>query len=117
MTMGIGSLFKKIFSRLAPEPVTRTPDEQARVDRECHRLILYHFPGCPFCSRVNRGVDRLALDMERRDIRQSDAFAEELANGGGKLQVPCLRIEDDQGDIRWLYESKEINAYLERRFG
>ena len=36
-------------------------------------------------------------------------------NGGGKLQVPCLKIDGDK--IRWMYESKDIiiflNSYLE----
>jgi glutathione S-transferase len=36
----------------------------------------------------------------------------ELIAGGGKGQVPCLRIETDDGNVRWLYESADIIAYL-----
>jgi glutathione S-transferase len=36
----------------------------------------------------------------------------DLIAGGGKDQVPCLRIENDDGDVRWLYESIDIVRYL-----
>jgi glutathione S-transferase len=29
--------------------------------------------------------------------------------------VPCLLIEED-GEARWMYESNDIIAYLEKRF-
>jgi len=37
---------------------------------------------------------------------------EELTKEGGKYKVPCLRIENDTGDIKWLYESNSIISYL-----
>jgi len=36
----------------------------------------------------------------------------DLVAGGGKSQVPCLRIESESGDIQWLYESTDIIQYL-----
>ncbi|MFA4912707.1 MAG: glutathione S-transferase N-terminal domain-containing protein, partial [Burkholderiaceae bacterium] len=39
----------------------------------------------------------------------------ELQQGGGKVKVPCLRI-DEAGQTRWMYESDDIIAFLERRF-
>jgi len=36
--------------------------------------------------------------------------------GGGKLTVPCLKIENDSGEVTWMYESSDIVAYLEGRF-
>ena len=35
--------------------------------------------------------------------------------GGGKRQVPCLRIEATPGEVQWLYESMDIIAYLQRQ--
>ena len=35
----------------------------------------------------------------------------ELLEGGGKGQVPCLRIKS-QGKIEWMYESDAIINYL-----
>jgi len=36
----------------------------------------------------------------------------ELIAGGGKIQVPCLRVENKDGDVRWIYETSEIIRYL-----
>ena len=35
-----------------------------------------------------------------------------LVQGGGKGQVPCLRIEAQPGQVQWLYESDDILAYI-----
>lgn len=35
----------------------------------------------------------------------------DLLQGGGKGQVPCLRIESE-GQVEWMYESDEIINYL-----
>ena len=45
-----------------------------------------------------------------KDARRNKDFADELINGGGKLQVPCLKIGGDK--IRWMYESKDIIIFL-----
>lgn len=37
----------------------------------------------------------------------------ELVQGGGKGQVPCLRIETEQGEVRWMYESDDIIKYIQ----
>jgi len=36
----------------------------------------------------------------------------DLMLGGGKGQVPCMRIESENGAIRWMYESDEILSYV-----
>ena len=38
-----------------------------------------------------------------------------LEQQGGRIKVPCLRIEEN-GQSTWLYESKAIIAYLDQRF-
>jgi glutathione S-transferase len=58
---------------------------------------------------------KLNLPIVKRDASQGSTFREELLQGGGKIQTPCLRIEKD-GAIEWLYESSEIISYLEKRF-
>jgi glutathione S-transferase len=37
-------------------------------------------------------------------------------SGGGNLKVPCLRIENQQGGVEWMYESTAIINYLNSRF-
>ena len=56
-----------------------------------------------------RGKDRLDIELRSTSERQ---HAIDLMNGGGKTQVPCLRIESPEGDVQWMYESDDIIAYL-----
>jgi glutaredoxin len=97
-------------------PLERSADEQARVDGETARLRLYHFEACPFCRKVRRDVRLLGLKLEHHDIKKDPARREELIAGGGKRQVPCLRIAESDGSVRWLYESRDISRYLTERF-
>jgi len=39
----------------------------------------------------------------------------DLINGGGKAQVPCLRIEGESGQVQWMYESADIIRYLKSK--
>jgi glutathione S-transferase len=43
-----------------------------------------------------------------------DILRRELVEGGGRATVPCLRIERD-GEVHWLYESRDIIDYLRRQ--
>lgn len=98
-------------------PLVRGAEEQARVDGETSTLALYHFQACPYCRKVRRDVRLLGIGVEMRDIKREPARREELVAGGGKKQVPCLRIGEADGAVRWLYESREITRYLTERFG
>ena len=54
----------------------------------------------------------MGLTLELRDVDMEAGRRAELVAGGGKSQVPCLRIEDAAGQARWMYESADIIAYL-----
>ncbi|MBV1909072.1 MAG: glutathione S-transferase domain-containing protein, partial [Kangiellaceae bacterium] len=41
---------------------------------------------------------------------------QELIAGAGKLKVPCLKIDEGEGNVQWMFESSDIIRYLERRF-
>jgi glutathione S-transferase len=60
---------------------------------------------------------RLGLEIPLRNIQISSRNRKELLNGGGRKTVPCLRIEDANGNVQWMYESGDIIAYLQRKFG
>lgn len=76
-------------------------------------FILYHHRACPFCVSTRTALSHLAVSVEERDIIRNPAYRAELIQGGGKAQVPCLRINSEHGDD-WLYESDEIVRYLKR---
>lgn len=99
-----------------PTQIERPESEQLRVDAESKDLILYQFRACPFCIKVRRSIHRLALNIDLRNANESDQYQQELLQGGGKVQTPCLRIKDKNG-VNWLYESNDIISYLDQRFG
>lgn len=82
------------------------------------RLALYHFQSCPFCRIVRQHIQQMGLDaIEMRDIQLDRKNRQDLIEGGGKPQVPCLLITDQEGNQQWLYESADINHYLDKNFG
>lgn len=96
--------------------VRRQPEEQAIVDVATQKLALYFYETCWFSGKVRSTIERLALNIELRDIHKDRAHYERLVNEGGRQTVPCLRIEHEDGSAEWMYESADISAYLERRF-
>jgi glutaredoxin len=100
----------------SPTAMVRASEHQSEVDAATKSLALYQFERCPFCVKVRRQVRRLGLNIELRDAQNDPRWRQELIAGGGELQVPCLRIEEN-GAVRWMYESDDINAYLAQRFG
>lgn len=92
---------------------SKSPDRPAPDEK----LALYHSETCWFCARVRQTVHDLKLTLEMRDIDHEVSRRQELFVGGGKVQVPCLRIESPDGAVNWMYESADIAAYLTRKFG
>ena len=100
-----------------PKGVVRSAAAQQAVDTRTRNLALYHFATCPFCLKTRREVRRLSLDIELRDAQHDPVHRAALIAGGGKAQVPCLLITSAEGRQTWMYESGDINAYLDREFG
>lgn len=73
-------------------------------------LILYTKAACPFCQKVMPLIDELGLEVELRDISENDAYRDELATKGGKVQVPYLVDTDKEVAM---YESDDIMDFLE----
>ena len=115
--MALTTLLQRLTACLFPPPIQRSAEQQAEVDRQTRQLSLYQYRSCPYCARVRRAIHQLALTIETRDIHRQRQYQRELVEGGGRYQVPCLRIAHDDGKVEWLYESADIVAYLKRRFG
>lgn len=112
---GLGRLIVLISFITRPKRVVRAPAEQEAVDKRAAHMALYQFYACPFCVRVRREMHRLNLPIETRDAQNDGRYRQELLEQGGKLQTPCLLIEED-GKRIWMYESKEIIEFLKRSF-
>lgn len=109
--------FMLISERLStPKGVARSPEEQARVDHASEKLALYQFRACPFCIKVRKEMARLGVNLETRDAQHNKDHRTALETGGGRIKVPCLLIQNDEGQHEWLYESDAIKAWLQERF-
>lgn len=75
-------------------------------------LSLYHFQACPFCAVTRRAIHHSNVSVALRDILRNPKYRQELIAGGGKPQVPCLKIELTDGTTHWLYESSDIIQYI-----
>ena len=85
------------------KPMERNADAQAEVDVAASKLSLYQFYACPFCVKTRRAIRRLALPIEFRDAQNNAQFRSELEAEGGRIKVPCLRIEDEDEDgVQWM---------------
>ena len=100
----------------SPTGIERPAAEQQRIDARTRNLVLYQFLMCPFCVTVRRAIKRLSLKIETRDALRDPTSRELLLASGGKIQVPCLQITDEQGNVTWMYESEDIIQYLHREF-
>jgi len=111
----LGQLIVFIDFITRPRKLKRTAEAQAAVTQQASNLELYQFHACPFCVKTRRTLHRLNVPVALRDAKNDTQARQELEQQGGKIKVPCLRIEDN-GQSTWLYESKAIIAYLDQRF-
>ncbi|MCG8426345.1 MAG: glutathione S-transferase N-terminal domain-containing protein [Chromatiales bacterium] len=110
------SLWNQIGNMLGGQTPERSPEEQQAITEACQPLSLYYYMACPFCMRVLHTIKHLDLPIEERNIHHSEEHARDLIEGGGMGQVPCLRIDHEDGSTQWMYESGDIVAYLKERF-
>ncbi|MBA1197841.1 glutaredoxin [Pseudomonas sp. BIGb0278] len=116
LRVGLGQLI--VFGDLISRPAKRKRNAaaQAAVEQQAKGLALYQFHACPFCVKTRRNLHRLNVPVALRDAKNDPLHRQALLEGGGRVKVPCLRIEE-AGEVTWMYESKAIIAYLDQRFG
>ncbi|GAA0821738.1 glutathione S-transferase N-terminal domain-containing protein [Colwellia asteriadis] len=109
----IGRLILLLNFIFSPKSPKRPADQQVKIDAATQKLSLYQLPACPFCVKVRRTMKREGLKIELRNISNNEQYRDELIREGGKRTVPCLRIEKDNGEVQWLYESNDVVAHLQ----
>lgn len=111
----LGKIILLLNAVFSPRGVKRPAEAQKSVDDKAKNYALYQFEACPFCVKVRRAMKRQSVSIELRDAKNDPGHREALEQGGGRVKVPCLRIEKD-GETQWLYESSDIVAYIEKEF-
>ena len=108
--LGLLIVFADRMSR--PQKLIRSNQAQEMAQDSVNNLSLYQFYACPFCIKTRRAIHKLNVNIKTHDINKNPAHREQLQSEGGKVKVPCLRIEE-AGKVRWLYESDEIIRFLQ----
>ena len=112
----IGQLIVLIDFLVPVKKISRSEEDRKKATEKAKRLSLYQFHLCPFCVRVRREIRRLNINIDLKDAKNTPTHREALLTGGGKIKVPCLRIEKADQEVEWIYESLEINTYLKKQF-
>ena len=87
------------------------------IARMSEQYELYKQDWCMFCRRVRAFLEDAGIDIPERDTMLDREADRELREGGGRATVPCLKITSADGEVRWLYESRDIMEYLGARAG
>ena len=98
-----------------PKSMKRDTNTQNKINEITKNMSLYQYKACPFCVKVRRKLRKYSLNIELKDVKNNNTNKNDLKTLGGKLKVPCLRIENNKSDIQWLYESKDIINFLENK--
>ncbi|PWB35987.1 glutaredoxin [Pseudomonas sp. SDI] len=115
LRVGLGQLIVFLDWISRPAKLKRDAVAQAHVEQAAKGLSLYQFHACPFCVKTRRTLHKLNVPVTLRDAKHNAQDRQTLLDQGGKIKVPCLRIEED-GKTTWMYESKVIIEYLNKRF-
>ena len=115
LRVGLGQLSSFIDFLTRPGKKQRPVEAQALVNSAAKDLTLYQFHACPFCVKTRRTLRRLNVPVALRDAKNNEQDRQTLLEQGGKIKVPCLRIEEN-GQTTWMYESKVIIDYLNQRY-
>tara|TARA_B110000914_G_scaffold2855_1_gene2479 strand:+ start:181 stop:549 length:369 start_codon:yes stop_codon:yes gene_type:complete len=112
----LGQIILVLDFLTSPKAVVRETAAQQAVDDVTATMSMYQFKTCPFCVKVRRELKRHALHVELRDAKNDAELKAELVREGGCHKVPCLRIENADKSVEWLYESNDIIARLKSQF-
>ena len=77
-------------------------------------LVLYNFEASPYCRKAREALCELDIDHHVRNVAKRSKRRPELVAQGGRMMVPYL-IDPNTSEA--MYESDEIVAYLQRRYG
>lgn len=76
------------------------------------KYSLYYSQYCFYCQKVLMILRKKSHQIKLLDVSDREHHRH-LVAGGGKGQVPCLRIDQDE-QKQWLYESSDILKYIQQ---
>lgn len=113
---GLGRVVIFVDWATRPAVIERSEGHQKAVVEQMKEMSLYQLYACPFCVKTRRELRRLNLPIETKNVQKGSPHRSELEHGGGRIQVPCLKI-NQSGEDAWIYESGDIIQFLNQKFG
>lgn len=103
-------MFASLFSYYQETRASSLPSET--VVNEKPELLLYYLPWCPYCQQVFDYLNKIHKTVPSESLQKNPQAREDLKKIGGKMQVPCLVINDyalyeSTLIIKWLSENKQ----------
>jgi glutaredoxin 3 len=95
---------------LSTNPILPTNHPQTDLissRQEKPALTLYYTSYCPYSRKVLGYLKQVNKQLPMKDLASDPSAKEELKKVGGKMQVPCLVIDNQA-----IYESGEIIQWL-----
>jgi glutathione S-transferase len=77
-------------------------------------LEVYVLPGCPYCKKVTRVLDRMELPYETTQVPRAHGKRGEVEELSGQTNVPVL--VDPNTDVHGMPESSDIVDYLRETY-
>ena len=107
----LGRIIISLDIIFSPTAMIRDNVDQTKINKITNSYQLYQYHACPFCVKVRRFFKRETLNIDLADAK-NESFKQELIQNGGKLKVPCLKVELKNKQVRWIYESKDIIEFI-----
>jgi len=90
-----------------------SPCKEPLIVHEKPDLLLYYLPWCPYCRQVIDYLDRIGKTVPMENLQRNEEGREHLQKIGGKMQVPCLIVNDcalydSAAIIRWFSENRQL---------
>jgi glutaredoxin 3 len=92
---------------LSPMPPTDVGHRLIGTREEKPSLVLYYTSYCPYSRKVLSYLKQANKQLPMKDLADDPSAKEELKKAGGKMQVPCLVIDNQA-----MYGSGEIIQWL-----
>jgi len=109
----VGFILITLNKLTSPSPVKISDEKRADIIKKVSGMELFEFNACPFCIKVRRFMKKNNIVIPLRDAKNDEIYRESLLTGGGRIKVPCLKIQSEDNETKWLYESNDIMAFFE----
>lgn len=110
----LGALIRIVDILFAPKLKVLPEEKLNKLQSIIKDMTVYEFKNCPFCVKLRWSLLKQGVNLEYKDAKRNTLFKQELVEGGGKAQVPCLRYIKN-GKTEWMYESSDIAQYIQQQ--